>query len=245
MSQQFNKKSGTNKQQRVGVDSVQRSNTPFYIIGGLLIGAAIIGAVVWAVSRDNQTDTASTDILEFQPVTVTGNALPAIPETGADPAIGQPAPELKGATFDGTPVNIAKDGRAKAISFVAHWCPHCRTELPKVSSYIKDNKDKFPIEYFAVATGTSPTRANYPPSAWFSSVGFPSPVLADDRTFPAGKAFGLSSYPYFVFLDANNNVVARTSGEIEPSELENYVKAATGQGPVPSTTAPPATTPAG
>ena len=32
-------------------------------------------------------------------------------------------------SFDGTPVEIAPDGKAKLVVFLAHWCPHCRAEV--------------------------------------------------------------------------------------------------------------------
>ena len=39
------------------------------------------------------------------------------------------------------------------------------------------------------------------------------------------QAFGLSGYPYFVFVDAQGKVVGRTSGEIEPDQLEGIFQA--------------------
>ena len=29
------------------------------------------------------------------------------------------------------------DGKAKAIFFVAHWCPHCQAEIPRLSEWLK------------------------------------------------------------------------------------------------------------
>lgn len=233
------------RNQKVGVDSVSRSNTPLYVAIGAIIAVAVIAAVVWAVTKDDTNGSAAKDLLEFQPVSITGDPLPEKPQSGPDPAVGKPIPQIKGASFDNTPVEITNDGKAKAIMLVAHWCPHCRNEVPKVTSFIKDKGDDYPVDYYAIATGSSPQRANYPPSQWLKSAGFPGTVLADDRSFPAGNAFGLTTYPTTVFVDTNNNVVARATGEMDEAQFEQYVKAAAGQGAAPTTTAAPAPAPAG
>ena len=58
---------------------------------------------------------------ETAPVTITGDPLPLLPETGADPAQGMTMPEVDGQSFDGTPVAIANDGQPKILLFLAHW----------------------------------------------------------------------------------------------------------------------------
>ena len=67
------------------------------------------------------SDTSVLTIEQSRPVTVTGVQLPRYPNTGADPAVGMAMPELDGASFDGTPVTIANDGRPKVLLFLAHW----------------------------------------------------------------------------------------------------------------------------
>ena len=58
---------------------------------------------------------------ETRPVTISGDILPPLPESGADFALGLPMPDLSGQSFDGTPVEIKNDGRPKIIMFLAHW----------------------------------------------------------------------------------------------------------------------------
>jgi thioredoxin-related protein len=43
--------------------------------------------------------------------------------------------------------------------------------------------------------------------------------MLDDSTQTAAKAYGLQSYPYFVFVGADGKVVKRLTGEIPVSEL--------------------------
>ena len=52
---------------------------------------------------------------------VSGAKLAAFAQPIPDSAAGQPAPEVRGTSFDGTAVSIANDGRTKALIFLAHW----------------------------------------------------------------------------------------------------------------------------
>ena len=52
---------------------------------------------------------------------VSGARLAAFTQPVPDSAAGQPAPEVRGTSFDGTAVSITNDGRTKALVFLAHW----------------------------------------------------------------------------------------------------------------------------
>lgn len=52
---------------------------------------------------------------------VSGANLAAFQQPVPDSAAGQPAPEVRGTSFDGTAVAITNDGRTKALVFLAHW----------------------------------------------------------------------------------------------------------------------------
>jgi hypothetical protein len=70
------------------------------------------------------------------------------------------------------------------------------------------------VDVVAVSTSVNASAPNYPPSAWFADVGWTFPVLVDDETGSAGRAYGLGSFPYLVLTDAEGNVVARHQGEL-------------------------------
>jgi thiol-disulfide isomerase/thioredoxin len=63
------------------------------------------------------------------------------------------------------------------VVFVAHWCPHCQAEVPRIVALAKAGKVSVPI--VGVATGTDASAPNYPPSAWLQREGWPYPVLVD------------------------------------------------------------------
>ena len=71
-----------------------------------------------------------------------------------------------------------------------------------------------------MATSTSTQQPNYPPSAWLAREGWRVPVLTDDDGSSAAQAYGLTSFPYFVFIDAGGKVVQRLAGEQPVSALQ-------------------------
>lgn len=195
----------------------QGRKLPIAWIGAGLFTVLLITTVFLTLgSTDDPPD-------EFGSPRFTGSALPVLPEAGSDPALGTPAPEASGADFEGSPVAIAADGRAKVIIFLAHWCPVCQNEVPKVVRWLEDGNLSNDVDIYAVATSIDPRRVNYPPSAWLEREGWPAPVLVDDEADTVGNAFGLSAYPFWAFVDAEGNIVGRASGGIPPESLTQIV----------------------
>jgi len=154
---------------------------------------------------------------------VTGDTLPVYTTTTNDPAIGLPMPEVVGADFDGTPVSITRDGRAKMILFVAHWCSVCRQEVPIIVDWLPDADIPDNVDLYTVSTGVDRDQANYPPSEWFEDEGWTLPVVMDDDARTVANAFGLPAYPYFVFVNSEGNVVARLTGGMTAEDLGTLV----------------------
>ena len=215
-----------------------------WIIGGivaLLVVAAGTVAIVSStddaapptpvtVTSVNEQGTVESVVLQqTQSVQVTGAALPALGEnTGAgDPALGQQAPTLAGKSFDGSPVTVAS-GKATLIVFLAHWCPHCQREVPRLVSWFQAGDVPEGLDVIGVATATTNTRDNYPPSDWLQREQFPWPIMADSDTATAATAFGIDSFPFFVLLDETGKVVLRQAGEVETADLTIQINAALG-----------------
>jgi thiol-disulfide isomerase/thioredoxin len=159
-------------------------------------------------------------------VKVSGKALPTSTDVGDshDPAIGMTAPTISGQGFNGSTVTFANDGKPRVVLFLAHWCPHCQAEVPRIVKLAK--KEKLAgVEIDAVATNTDSSYPNYPPSKWLKREHWPfTPVLADDAKARALVAFGGDSFPFFVVVGANGKVVARASGEIAPADIVRVIK---------------------
>jgi cytochrome c biogenesis protein CcmG, thiol:disulfide interchange protein DsbE len=186
----------------------------------------VILAAILAVVAQRNDESSANNAPQTDPVTITGAALPAYDSTKADSAVGTTIPNLSGTSLlDGTPVKVANDGKPKVLLFVAHWCPHCQREVPLLASDLHKTPLPAGVEMITISTGVDSAAPNYPPSQWLTGVQWPTPVIADDANSSAAQAFGLSAYPYFVFVDANNKVVARSSGEMPLADFRSHVAA--------------------
>jgi hypothetical protein len=59
--------------------------------------------------------------------------------------------------------------------------------------------------------------------------------MVDTASGTAGKAYGLTSYPYFVLVDASGKVVGRASGEVSSADVIANMKALAAGQPLPLT----------
>lgn len=185
----------------------------------------LAGVVAYFSTRGSTAKTAA-GIQQARPVQITGAPLPELKSGDGDAAVGLTIPEVTGASFDGSPVSITNDGRAKLILFVAHWCPHCQKEVPLIVKHLADKALPSTVEMIAVSTSASADKPNYPPSEWLAIENWTWPVLVDSEKGEAALAYGLPGFPYFVAADANGKVVARSSGEIPMDQFDALVQKA-------------------
>ena len=152
---------------------------------------------------------------QTRPVTVEGTALSALPDNGgADPAIGAKAPTLVGQDFAGKkPSRSATTARRRRVVFVAHWCPHCQREIPRIAEYLKSTGLPSGVELYFVPDPTNSAYPNYPPSKWLQSARAWSnvPTLVDDKNNKAHAAYGGGGFPYFVLVDQGRHGRRRAS----------------------------------
>ena len=202
------------------------------------VAAVVVIAVIVAVVASGGGDTASASRFETHAVTVDGTPLPQYSSllysgNDSDPAIGMTIPTVKGVSvFDGKSVTIEPTGTPQAIVFVAHWCPHCQAEVPRLIALAKQGVFDG-VDVTAVATGTNPAAVNYPPSSWLKNEGWPFAVMADSPQGTAAAALGISAYPYFVLVDADGKVAGRATGEITEADLKANIQALKAGTPLP------------
>jgi thiol-disulfide isomerase/thioredoxin len=135
-------------------------------------------------------------------------------------ATGEPSPTVIGRDFAGNEVRIEHDGRAKAIVFLAHWCPHCQAEVPRVQAWLDETGGVEGVDIYSVSTALNPSRPNYPPSAWLESELWTVPLIRDDAESNVYRAFGAGGFPFWVFVNADGTVAGRVSGETTIHDLE-------------------------
>jgi cytochrome c biogenesis protein CcmG, thiol:disulfide interchange protein DsbE len=161
---------------------------------------------------------------ENQPVTIVGEVLKPLPEEGLDPAVGATAPTIEGRDFAGKAITIKPgDGKPKLLLFVAHWCPHCQREVPRIVKWANDGSIPKSIEVVAVSTGVKADQNNFPPSAWLAKENWPGTIVADDTKSQAGLAYGLTGFPFFALVDGAGKVVARDGGEKNLEQIQALI----------------------
>ena len=198
-------------------------------LGAIVLLALVAAVAVSATGGDDEADVPE-GVEQVRSVTVEGDALPQFPGGGGnDPGVGELAPELRGAGFDGGNVQVARDGRGKVVVFLAHWCPHCQAEVPVIVEHLAGGYElPDDVDLVAVSTAVDESQPNFPPSAWLDEERWTAPVLVDDADGAAANAFGLTGFPYLVALDPDGRVVGRISGEFPMPVFEALAEAAAG-----------------
>jgi thiol-disulfide isomerase/thioredoxin len=203
----------------------ERKNTGMIVVIAVAAVAvlALIAAVV--ISQAGGDDAAVPEGVEqTQPVVVEGDPLPLFTGQGADPAVGTVPPMLEGRGFDGSSVVIdPSDGTPKLLVFVTHWCPHCQAEVPRIVEWQQQGLIPAGVDIYGVSTSATSSRDNYPPSSWLEREGWTFPTLVDSEDNAAATAYGLQFFPYFVAIDADGKVAARTSGELTQEQFTALV----------------------
>jgi thiol-disulfide isomerase/thioredoxin len=201
-----------------------KTGRPNLLLPGVIavvVVAALVTLIVTVVSGDEDKPTTDFDTTA---AVVEGKSLQPLPADD-DPAVGEPAPTIEGIGLDGSQIVAPASGRPTVLVFVAHWCPHCRAEVPVVQQWVDEGNLPDGVDLVGVATAMNPERPNYPPSTWLDDEGWTAPTIAD-ATGVAAKAYGLSAFPFWVAIDAQGDVVARTTGELTTDQLESLVQAA-------------------
>jgi cytochrome c biogenesis protein CcmG/thiol:disulfide interchange protein DsbE len=210
---------------------IKKTNNNNLIVGGvtLAIVIALVIALVAGGSKDSSitpTSDGSVSVGENQPVEVVGDALEALPESGTDPAIGLVAPTINGHTFDGSNLSVTPgDGKPYMVVFLAHWCPHCNREVPRLIEWQASGAIPADLQIIGVSTAVASDRPNYPPSQWVVDKAWPWPVIADSEAMDAANAYGVSGFPFFALVGADGKVKVRGSGELEIDQLNQIVDA--------------------
>jgi len=175
--------------------------------------AWIVGSVIALAAIGAGLSAESDSVQAYGEVAVAGESLPRFEAGSQDPAAGMAAPTITGET-----VSVIPGGTPTVVLFLAHWCPHCQVEVSRLTDWVEANGMPQGIELIGVATSSTPTQGNYPPSVWLERERFPFPVIYDDEDGTAAVAYGLSAFPYWVVLDSDGRVVERFTGELPDAD---------------------------
>jgi len=216
---------------------VNPKNRTLLIVGAVVVAILALAGIALALTggddtssngdSDSPVPTYSDDAEQFGSVEATGEALPEYLDIDPDPAVGTAAPVVTGEDFDGNPITVGgEQPNATMLVFLAHWCPHCNNEVPRILEVNSNGGIPADLDVVGISTGASEGAPNWPPSEWVVDMGWLWPTMADDVQQTAMNAFGGSSYPTMIILDADGNVVARTSGEMSVDDLTAWISTA-------------------
>ena len=188
-------------------------NKNFIIAGAVIL---VLGLAI-AIGVTLSSEPVAAGLPEGE-TTVTGDLLPEFAgENDDNIALGLAAPIFSAPNENSEIVSLEKNGNAKALLFLAHWCGYCQKEVPVVQGFIDSSGVPPGVDVIAIATSIDRGRENYPPQKWLADEGWSESQLYDlDREI--GNAYGLSAFPYWVFLDKDLNVVARRTGNL-PADM--------------------------
>jgi peroxiredoxin len=211
---------------------VNPKNRTVLIVGAVVVAILALAGVALAVSGgdDDSSDsgepvpTYSSEAEAFRPVEVTGEPLPQYLDPAADAAVGMAAPVVSGEDFDGNPITLGgEQTNATMLVFLAHWCPHCNNEVPRILEVNSNGGIPAGLDVIGISTGANEGAPNFPPYEWVVDKKWIWPTMADDVQQSAFLANGGTSYPFMMILDADGNVVARTSGEMSVDDLADWI----------------------
>lgn len=203
----------------------------------MLVAVAVIVATLTVSSSDGSSADGSSadstsvggtaggdtegDISALAAPEVTGEPLMPLDDPASDPAVGEPAPAFTASTFSGERITVqpGQDG-PMILLFLAHWCPHCQREVPIVRDWIDRGGLPEDVQLYAVATAIDESRPNYPPDAWLEREGWTPTTVMDDPTSSVAQAYGLTSFPFWVLVDADGTVTRRLAGALPADQLD-------------------------
>ncbi|MCW2928030.1 MAG: Redoxin [Thermoleophilia bacterium] len=193
----------------------------FWLVVIALVVGGIVATVATRPDDAERTRAAAADrVPVFGAVRVTGAELPRWTGDARDAAVGRQVPTLRATSFEGGHRTVDPlDGTARVYVVVAHWCPHCNIEVPRIVEWAKEHPTPRGVQVIAVSTAVDKRQPNFPPAAWLAEAAWPFPALVDDEVGSAAAALGTEGFPFLVFADARGRVVRRFSGEMPIREF--------------------------
>jgi thiol-disulfide isomerase/thioredoxin len=185
----------------------------------LAVGVVVVLLVALGIALLGGGDDAGTgfDPADHAAPTIEGEAI-------APGASGVPAPVVRADALLGEgQLELPQQGQATMVVFLAHWCPHCNAEVPVIKQWLEESGPPEGVALRAVATGIDPNQANYPPDEWLRDFDWTVPTLTDIGG-SIRNAYGVDSYPKWVFVDAGGTVVG-SSGPLTADDMADIADA--------------------
>jgi thiol-disulfide isomerase/thioredoxin len=150
-------------------------------------------------------------------------APPASEAAETSTAVPEVLPDFTLADMDGSPRSIRSwSGKSMIVNFWATWCAPCRREIPLLRQ-IQQQRGGEGFQVVGVAVDFREDVIKYA-----KEIGIDYPVLIGEQDgLDAVTQFGQGSlgFPFTVFTDSRQRIVAFHLGEIEPAQAEALLDA--------------------
>lgn len=168
----------------------------------VLLVAALLGLLVWKVSRDEGG--VASKLRAGEKVPAPAFTLPALDGSG----------EISLASFR---------GKAVAINFWASWCLPCKREAPLLEAAWRKYRSR---GFVMLGIDSEDFRGDARKFVARYGITYPN-VHASSKDVVVD--YGLTGYPETFFIDADGMVVAHVVGEIDKEDLERGIELALGE----------------
>lgn len=209
------------------------------VVAAVVVIAGLVAIVATRDSSGDAAPPAATDPAASAPsapvgepivygtIEITGDPVPETPE-GGQPPIGAAVPTITGTDYAGNPITIEPGTGPMMIVVLAHWCPHCNAEIPRIIEWSEAGGVPEGLQIVGISTAVTDTRPNFPPSQWLVDKGWQWPAIADNETSEAARSVGTSGFPTVVVVGADGTVKDLWSGESDVETIDARVDAALG-----------------
>lgn len=119
---------------------------------------------------------------------------------------------------DGSPLRLTEiaAGKPLVMNFWATWCPYCIQEMGDYQAIYNDYKDRVSFAFIDCADGQRETVEKG--ASWMRDNGYTLPVYFD-TSMEAMIEYGASSLPTTVIVAADGEILAISSGVIDPDKM--------------------------
>ncbi|GGA32408.1 thioredoxin [Kroppenstedtia guangzhouensis] len=195
------------------------------ILIGIVILAAVAGAVWTAMDKSEGEDKTATDSNEQGKAGVTkeeqsGDKRKAggIREERAEE--GFQAPDFTLNTLEGKKVTLSKnEGKPSLVNLWASWCPPCKVEMPHLQKAYEKYGDQVNFHMVNLTSlDNKDTMIDY-----IKDEKFTFPVLLDE-TGEVGEKYMAFSIPQTYIVDEKGQVIQKITGAMTEEQLEEIMK---------------------
>ena len=123
-------------------------------------------------------------------------------------------------TADGAPLSLTQiaDGKPLVVNVWATWCPYCIQEMDDFQAIYDDYSDRVSFAFVDATDGSRETVEDG--KAWIADTGYTLPFYFDvARQVVSG--FGVSGYPTTIVASADGELLAISSGRINPELMRS------------------------